>query len=76
MFDRVVDRIELAGHTPNDCRDTFATIHLTDDWNRLGWVSAQLGHEKVTTTENHYYKAADRGLQEVANLVSVTIVDA
>lgn len=56
VFERVLERCELNHHTPHDCRDTFATIHLTDDWNRLGWVSAQLGHRKVSTTENHYFK--------------------
>jgi len=66
----VIERIELAGHTPHDCRDTFATTHLTDDWNRLGWVSAQLGHERLTTTENHYYeRRPTEASMQYANLV-------
>jgi integrase len=70
VFDRVIERIGLSDHTPHDCRDTFATMHLTDDWNQLGWVSAQLGHEKVTTTENHYYKwRPTEASKQYANLV-------
>jgi integrase len=36
-------------------RDTFATLHLTDDYSRLPWVSRQLGHETERTTIDHYY---------------------
>ena len=42
--------------SPHALRDTFATTHLTLDYNRLGWVSRQLGHEKTRTTEDHYFR--------------------
>jgi integrase len=56
VFDRVCEAVGIAGHTPHDLRDTFATSHLVDAWDRkLAWVSKQLGHATPTTTANHYY---------------------
>ena len=58
---RVLNRV-LAGakitkhHTIYDLRDTFATTHLLQDWGKITWVSTQLGHASVSTTEKHYYK--------------------
>jgi integrase len=46
---------KLAAHTPHDLRDTFATTHLLLDYNRLPWVSRQLGHETERTTMEHYF---------------------
>jgi integrase len=38
-------------------RDTFATSHLVDHWDRLlPAVSKQLGHKNPETTRRHYYK--------------------
>jgi integrase len=57
VFARVCDRLTLDGFTPHDLRDTFATIHLSTDWdNKLPWVSRQLGHADVQTTIRHYFK--------------------
>jgi integrase len=58
---RVLDRVLVGAkitthHTIYDLRDTFATTHLMQDWNKLPWVSRQLGHASVITTEKHYYK--------------------
>jgi integrase len=55
VFARVVKACKLGDHTPHDFRDTFATLHLTDDYSRLPWVSRQLGHETERTTIDHYY---------------------
>lgn len=66
VFDRVMKALDIVGHTPHDFRDTFATAHLQEDWDRkLGWVSKQLGHKTPLTTSKHYYgyrsTAASRG---------------
>jgi integrase len=42
-------------HTPYDLRATFATTHLCADYRRMPWVSRQLGHNHVRTTEAHYF---------------------
>lgn len=56
VFDRVMAACGIEGHTPHDFRDTFATSHLQEDWDRkLGWVSKQLGHSTPLTTSRHYY---------------------
>ncbi len=56
VFDRVMKACGITGHTPHDFRDTFATSHLVEDWNRkLAWVSRQLGHKQVSTTINFYF---------------------
>jgi integrase len=57
VFDRVMEACGIEGHTPHDFRDTFATSHLIEAWDRkLGWVSKQLGHATPLTTATHYYK--------------------
>lgn len=43
-------------HTLHSIRDTFATTHLMQNWNKLPWVSQQLGHSRTVTTEKHYFK--------------------
>ena len=52
VFARVMRACGIAGHTLYDFRDSFASHHLADDWYRkLTWVSKQLGHKHVSTTE-------------------------
>ena len=41
--------------TPYDLRHTFATHSLQVERREIGFVSAQLGHEKVSTTLDYYY---------------------
>jgi integrase len=55
-FARIIKACRLTGHTIHDLRDTFATTHLSDDYRKLPWVSAQLGHATPTTTEKHYFR--------------------
>ena len=56
VFARVMRACGIAGHTLYDFRDSFASHHLADDWYRkLTWVSKQLGHKHVSTTERHYF---------------------
>lgn len=40
-------------YSPKDFRDTFASVLITHGIV-LKWVSLQLGHARVATTENHY----------------------
>jgi integrase len=57
VFARSMTACALAGHTPHNYRDTFATSHLVRDWDRkLPWVSAQLGHKTPETTRTFYFK--------------------
>jgi integrase len=56
VFARVLAALGIAGHTPHDTRDTFATLHLSMNWDRkLDWVSKQLGHATPQTTSKFYY---------------------
>jgi integrase len=56
VFGRVMKACGITGHSLYDFRDSFASHHLADDWFRkLGWVSHQLGHKHVSTTERYYY---------------------
>lgn len=56
VFARVMTACKITGHTLYDFRDSFASHHLADDWYRkLTWVSKQLGHKHVSTTERHYF---------------------
>jgi integrase len=60
VFARVMQACAITGHTPHDFRDTFATSHLVEAWDRkLGWVSKQLGHQSPTTTMTYYYNYRD-----------------
>jgi integrase len=43
-------------HRPYDLRHTFATTHLSENYDRLPWVSRQLGHETTNTTVEHYFR--------------------
>src|SRR4030095_2533528 len=57
VFDRVMTACDITGHTPHDFRDTFATGHLTANWDRkLDWVSRQLGHATPATTAKYYHQ--------------------
>jgi integrase len=56
VFTRVNKGCGFVGHTPHDFRATFATVHLTDDFGRLPWVSRQLGHASERTTLDHYFR--------------------
>lgn len=56
VFDRIMAACDITGHTLYDFRDSFASHHLSDDWGRkITWVSKQLGHKHVSTTERSYY---------------------
>ena len=62
-FDRTLRHADLSGHTPYDCRHTFAS-HLLAKGVPITYVSAQLGHKKPTTTllfYAHYMPSRDRG---------------
>ena len=41
--------------TPYDLRHTFVTYSLQVERHEIGFVSKQLGHDKVTTTWDYYY---------------------
>ncbi len=41
--------------TPYDLRHTFVTHSLQVERQEIGFVSKQLGHDKVTTTWDYYY---------------------
>jgi integrase len=57
VFGRVMKACGIQGHTLYDFRDSFATSHLVEHWDRkLAWVSHQLGHKHVLTTQRFYYK--------------------
>ena len=49
--------------TPYDLRHTFATHSLQVEREEIGFVSKQLGHEKVTTTWDWYYDWLPDNLQ-------------
>ena len=53
-------RAGIARHTSKDFRDTFASLLITHGIV-LKWLSLQLGHARVATTEKHYaaYLAMD-----------------
>ena len=56
VFARVMKACGITGHSLYDFRDSFASHHLADNWLRkLAWVSHQLGHKHVSTTERYYY---------------------
>ena len=59
VFARVMAACAITGHTPHDFRDTFATSHLVTNWGKLAWVSKQLGHKSVSTTETYYFAYRD-----------------
>jgi integrase len=48
--------LDYQRHTIHDLRDTFATMHLSQNPAKLYWVSSMLGHKQVTTTINRYTK--------------------
>lgn len=50
---RVCRSAKVAPYTPKDFRDTYASRLITHGIV-LKWISLQLGHRKVATTENHY----------------------
>ena len=52
-FDLVCSAAKIAGRTPKDLRDTFASQLLTAGV-QLGYIGAQLGHADVATTARHY----------------------
>ena len=54
-FDVVLRRAGLAGHTPKDLRDTFASW-LVSLGAPLVWVSNALGHSDWSVTARHYAK--------------------
>lgn len=57
---RVFKACGITGHTLYDFRDSFATSHLVNAWDRkIGWVSKQLGHKTPLTTAAHYYAYRD-----------------
>ena len=56
-FDAVCADAGLAGHTPKDLRDTFASQLLTAGI-QLGYIAEQLGHADVATTARHYARWA------------------
>jgi len=56
VFARVMTACAITGHTLYDFRDSFASHHLSESWDRkLPWVSQQLGHKQVSTTAQYYY---------------------
>ncbi len=56
-FKRVCKVARLAGHSPKDLRDTFASQLITAGI-QLGYVSKQLGHADVAVTARHYARWA------------------
>lgn len=54
-FDAVCHETGLADRTPKDLRDTFASQLLTAGV-ALAYVSLQLGHRDLTTTDRYYAK--------------------
>ena len=68
-FDVVLRRAGLAGHTPKDLRDTFASW-LVSLGAPLPWVSKALGHSDWSITARHYAKwmedaGAERGIGQL-----------
>lgn len=57
---KVCERAKIPRFTPKDLRDTFASLLITHGIV-LKWISLQLGHSRVGTTEQHYaaYMAID-----------------
>ena len=53
VFHRICKGCGINGHKPYDLRATFATTHIL-----LGtgtpWVSRNLGHKQLSTTETYY----------------------
>jgi integrase len=59
VLKRALDALDLdrTQYSLYSLRDTFATSHLVDHWERLlPAVSRQLGHKNPETTRRHYYK--------------------
>jgi len=52
-FDEVIRRAGLAGHTPKDLRDTYASW-LVSLGAPVVWVSESLGHSNLAITARHY----------------------
>jgi integrase len=57
-FDEVLRRAGLAGHTPKDLRDTFASW-LVSLGAPVAWVSDALGHSNWAVTARHYARWMD-----------------
>ena len=57
-FDEVIRRAGLAGHTPKDLRDTFASW-LVSLGAPVAWVSQSLGHSNWAITARHYARWMD-----------------
>jgi integrase len=57
-FDEVLRRAGLAGHTPKDLRDTFASW-LVSLGVPVPWVSESLGHSNWAVTARHYARWID-----------------
>jgi integrase len=57
-FDEVLRRAGLAGHTPKDLRDTFASW-LVSLRVPVAWVSESLGHSNWALTAKHYARWID-----------------
>jgi len=54
---RILKKARVAGFTPKDLLDSFASYLLTAGV-QLGYVSSQLGHSNVATTAAHYARWA------------------
>jgi len=53
---RILDAAKIDGHRLYDFRHTFATSHLSANWEKnLPLVSRQLGHKNSQTTIDHYF---------------------
>ncbi len=68
-FDEVLRRAGLAGHTPKDLRDTFASW-LVSLGAPVAWVSESLGHSNWAVTARHYARwvedaGAGRGIAQL-----------
>ncbi len=57
-FDEVLRRAGLAGHTPKDLRDTFASW-LVSLGAPVAWVSESLGQSNWAVTARHYARWMD-----------------
>ncbi len=67
LFKQVLSAAKLPCFVPYDLRHTFASLLLSCNVPLL-YVSKQLGHDKPTTTLDHYAKWLPSGEQRLVNV--------
>lgn len=74
-FARILDELDIVGHSLHHCRHTYATALNHSSGGNLRLVQKQLGHSKITTTQvyaNVYDTSAQAAVDKLYRFHQVT----